>query len=93
MKSSNTPKKEKDTGKKTSNSPPKKTPKKERKKKKDTPKAIYVLIAFNRQQLYKEGVFQRKRLVTQLVIVADSVVCQQKGYRVAGNVVVMDLCV
>lgn len=37
--------------------------------------------------------FQRKRLVTQLVIVADSVICPQKGYRVAENVVVMDVCV
>lgn len=45
------------------------------------------------QQAYKKGVFQRKRLVTQLVIVADIVGCQQKGYRVAENVVVMDICV
>lgn len=50
------------------------------------------MIASNRQRLYIKDVFQRKRLVTQLVIVADSIECQQKGYRVAENMVV-DVCV
>ena len=41
----------------------------------------------------KKGVFQRRSLVRQLVIVAGSIECQQKGYRIAGNVVVVDDCV
>lgn len=87
MKSSNTPKKEKDIGKEPSNSPPKREKINIHRK-----QHMYWLLSIA-NKCTKKGVFQRKRLVTQLVIVADIVGCQQKGYRVAENVVVMDICV